>query len=103
MGKLINLSYKTFTIIPNSVLKDPNLGMKERGLLTTLLGLPDGWDFSINGLSAILKDGRESLRSTLSVLEDIGYVERIPVKNEKGKFDGCDYKINIPPITNFSS
>ncbi|MDR2046663.1 MAG: hypothetical protein LBP79_01930 [Clostridiales bacterium] len=101
MGKLINISYKTFTIIPNSVLKDHNLGMKERGLLTTLLGLPDGWDFSIHGLASILKDGRERIRATLTSLENLGYIERIPVKSEKGKFDGCDYKINIPPITNF--
>ena len=45
-----------FTMISNRILKDKELSMKDRGVLCTLYSLPDDWEFSINGISAIVSD-----------------------------------------------
>jgi len=60
---------KPFTITPSAVSRDPDLGMKERGLLLTLYDLPENWRFSVEGIAKILKDGVSSVKTTLSQLE----------------------------------
>ena len=44
--------------------------MKAKGLLSLMLSLPDTWDYSINGLCALSKDGRDSV---LTMELDAGY------------------------------
>ncbi|MCL2061495.1 MAG: helix-turn-helix domain-containing protein [Firmicutes bacterium] len=99
MGKLINPIINKYTAIPNSIFKDQNLDYKCRGVLGTLISLPDGWNFSTIGLCAIVKgDGKASVRAALQKLEELGYLERISTKDQKGLFAGYDYKISIPPV-----
>ena len=45
MPKLVKKMSRDFTIINNKLLRDGNLGTSERGLLVTMLSLPDGWGF----------------------------------------------------------
>lgn len=47
MPKLVKKMSRDFTIINNKILRDTRLGSSERGLLVTMLSLPDGWSFSI--------------------------------------------------------
>ena len=56
-----NRTQSNFTQISNGILRDQKLPMKERGVLCTLLSFPDKWKFSVEGLSAIVPDGRDSL------------------------------------------
>ncbi len=51
-----NHTQKNFTIISNTILKDHELNIKDRGVLCTLISLPDNWDFSIEGLLKIVPD-----------------------------------------------
>lgn len=86
MSILKNKTHGNFTMISNTILKDKKLSMKDRGVLCTLCSLPDGWDFSINGLSAIVPDGTSSIRASIENLEELGYLVRTKTRNSKGHF-----------------
>ena len=58
----------------HSLFKNKNLSLKARGLLTTMLSLPNEWDYTVNGLCTILKDGKSSIQSALRELEENGYL-----------------------------
>ena len=86
MAVLKNRSQKNFTIISNSILRDRELSMKDRGVLCTICSLPDGWEFSIAGLSAIVPDGTDSIRGSVLKLEKLGYLVRKKTRTSNGKF-----------------
>lgn len=86
MAVLKNKTQKNFTMISNNILRDKELSLKNRGLLCTLCSLPDGWDFSIAGLSAIIPDGKDAIRNSLFDLENIGYIKRTLTRGADGKF-----------------
>lgn len=103
MAKLINIYRDKFTVIPNEVLFDKRLDYRSRGVFATILSLPDGWSFSVDGLVEIVCDsdrgeGKSAIGAALQYLETLGYLQRIRVQDKQGKFCGYDYKINIPPI-----
>lgn len=75
----------SFTVIDNGVFGS-NLSLKARGLLCTMLSLPDGWNFSEKGLQAILPaDGQCSVRSAVKELEEGGWLTRERLCDDKGK------------------
>lgn len=53
MAVLRKAHKSNFTVIDNQVFKS-NLSLKARGLLSTMLSLPDNWNFSTTGLTSIL-------------------------------------------------
>ena len=66
-----------YTIVPNAIIESDEMNLKDVGLLCFLLHLPDDWDFSIEGLVAILRhNGRSSVMSGLNRLEELGYLAR---------------------------
>ncbi|MCR5778056.1 MAG: helix-turn-helix domain-containing protein [Lachnospiraceae bacterium] len=86
MAVLKNKTQKNFTMISNHVLRDKELSMKDRGVFCTLCSLPDGWEFSIAGLSAIVPDGVDAIRASVVNLEDLGYMERTKSRGKDGKY-----------------
>ena len=86
MPVLKNKTQGNFTMISNGILRNKDLHLKERGLLVTLIGLPDKWDFSINGLVAILPDGKDKIKTGLQELEKMGYITRYQERKEGGAF-----------------
>lgn len=97
MARLINKT-QGFTIVNNEILRNKELGIKERGLLVTLLSLPDSWEFSVLGLTKILPDGKDGINAALKKLEKMGYVKRIQTKNEMGQFTGYDWEVSDKPF-----
>lgn len=77
---------KNYTVMSNYHLSDVNLSLKAVGLMSKMLSLPDDWDYSINGLAAISKDGVKSVRSALKELEENGYLVRTRINGEGGKY-----------------
>lgn len=63
-----------YTVMSNYHLRDKNLSLKAKGLLSVVLSLPDEWDYSINGLVAICNEGKTSITSTLNELKQKGYL-----------------------------
>ena len=83
---------KNFTVIDNGIFKDKQLSWKAKGLLTTMLSLPEDWNFSIAGLTTMSSDGDTVVRNTLKELEDNGYLTREKIR-EKGVI--IDWKYTI--------
>ncbi len=85
--------------IPKSWLRDPNLGFKELGILCKLQSLPPEWEFSAQGLAAIMKDGIDSIRSGLQALEKLGYLTRQGQKRDNdGHYSGGDWVLHEAPL-----
>lgn len=63
----------------NTHLKDKRLSLKAIGLLSIVLGLPEDWNYTVNGLVGIVKDGKDSVESAIKELKNNGYlrVEKI--------------------------
>jgi hypothetical protein len=91
MEKITRNKTDNFTVIDNSILREKKLSLKAKGLHTLIMGLPNSWDFSINGIVAISKEGRESILNGIKELVSFGYCERIEMR-ENGRFTGVDYK-----------
>ena len=86
-----------FTVIPQGIFKDKRLSLKDIGLLTCMLSLPDNWQFSINGLDAIFpNDGQSSIRAALTNLEQFGYLTRERERNG-GKLGGVIWTLYDTP------
>lgn len=87
MGNVRVNKNKGYTVMSNYHLQDQTISLKAIGLLSKMLSLPENWDYSINGLAAICKEGVKSIRAALAELEDAGYLIRTRVQDEKGHFD----------------
>lgn len=91
---------KNYTVISNYHLRDLNLSLRAKGLLSLMYSLPDDWDYSIKGLAAICKEGEKSIRTVLTELEDAGYLTRTRVQDDKGRFSDVVYDIFETPNQN---
>ena len=79
---------KNYTVMSNTHLRDKNLSLKAKGLLSVMLSLPDNWDYSIAGLVAICKENETAVKSALSELKDNNYVvvtKENPTKSNGGR------------------
>ena len=89
-----------YTVMSNYHLDDRRLSLKAVGLLSRILRLPPDWDFTIEGLAAISKDGIASVRSGIVELEAAGYIRRGQTHQADGTFGGNDYTVyEKPPDT----
>lgn len=66
---------KDYVVMNKSHFKEKKMSLKAKGLLSEMLSLPDEWDYSINGLVAINKESKETIRSVLLELKEFGYLE----------------------------
>lgn len=82
---------KGYTVMSNYHLRDENLSLKAKGLLSLVLSLPEKWDYSIKGLESICKEGKASVASALKELEEFKYLERERVFGEKNRITGFTY------------
>lgn len=98
MAKIKRRKVETnYTVVENDFLRDLDLGLTERGLLVTMLSLPDNWDYSANGLANILPDGRKKTNNSLQRLERAGYLKRSRIY-ENGKVVDWLYEFCEQPI-----
>lgn len=86
-----------FTIIPNEILQSKDLSLQAKGLIAQCLSFPDNWNYSINGLVAVVKEGKTAVMNTIKELEHHGYVKRNRIHDENGKFAGIEYVITDYP------
>lgn len=90
---------KNYTVMSKYHLKEKEMSLKAKGLLSLMLSLPDDWDYSIDGLVTLSKDGKDSVMNALIELEKFKYLKRTKLTNEKGQFAGYDYDIYEKPYT----
>jgi len=82
-----------FTVMSNHHLRNANLSLKAKGLLSLMLSLPEKWDYTTKGLAAICKDGVDSICAGVQELERHGYVIRSRVRNANGQLGAIEYTI----------
>ena len=90
---------KNYTTMSNYHLRDPNLSNKARGLLSTMLSLPENWDYTTRGLARICKDGVDGITAQLKELEQYGYLVRHRVRDAGGRIVDMEYIIYEKPHT----
>lgn len=67
---------ENYTTMCNTHLRDKNLSLKAKGLLSMMLSLPDKWHYSVKGLESICKESKNTINSVLNELEDNNYLVR---------------------------
>jgi hypothetical protein len=82
---------KNYTVMSNHHLKNKDLTLKSKGLLSLILSLPEDWDYSTRGLAAICKEGVDCIGATLRELEAAGYLERNQLRDERGRITDTEY------------
>ena len=95
---------KNYTTMSQYHFKDKRLSWKAKGILSTMLSLPEKWDYSIAGLCALSSDGKGTTQAALKELERLGYLERRKVRIS-GKIIDWEYiiyeKPQNSPLTDF--
>lgn len=77
---------ENYTVMSNHHLRNKDMSLKAKGLMSLMLSLPPQWDYSIGGLVAICKESHTSIRSAIKELEENNYLIRERKNNEKGYF-----------------
>ena len=88
---------KDYTIMANHHLKNRDLSLKAKGLLSVMLSLPEGWHFTVHGLVSICKEGRDSISGAVRELEEAGYIVRHRLRDKEGHINGLEYIIYETP------
>lgn len=87
-----------YTTLSNFHFKDKRLSWKAKGLLSTMLSLPEDWNYTIEGLASLSDDGVKATNSGLAELERCGYLIRKQLRNERGNFVMMEYTIYEQPM-----
>ena len=87
---------KDFAVLSLHHLKNSQLSLKAKGLLSLMLSLPDDWDYSVIGLTSLSKDGKDSVMSALNELSDAGYVYIENIRNSRGQYESIYNVYEIP-------
>ena len=88
-----------YTVMSNHHLRNKELSLKAKGLLSQMLSLPEDWDYTLAGLSFINREKIDAIREAVKELERAGYIVRSRERDEKGRLRGTDYVIFEQPQT----
>ena len=86
-----------YTVMSNHHLRNKELSLKAKGLLSQMLSLPEDWDYTLKGLSLINREKIDAIREAIRELERAGYIVRSRERDEKGRLRGADYVIFEQP------
>ena len=65
---------KGYTVMSNHHLRNKELSLKAKGLLSQMLSLPEDWDYTLAGLSLINRESIDAIRTAVWELEKAGYI-----------------------------
>ena len=88
---------QNYTVMSNHHLRNMDLSLKSKGLLSMMLSLPEDWNYTTRGLAKICKEGTDSISSALKELERAGYIVRKRLRDSKGKIVDVEYVIYETP------
>ena len=86
-----------YTVMSNHHLRNKELTLKAKGLLSQMLSLPEDWDYTLKGLSFINREQIDAIREAVRELERAGYIVRSRERDGKGRLRGADYVIYEQP------
>ena len=88
---------KGYTVMSNHHLRNKELTLKAKGLLSQMLSLPEDWDYTLAGLSLINRESIDAIRTAVWELEKAGYITRRQGRDDKGKMTAIEYTIYEQP------
>ena len=86
-----------YTVMSNHHLRNKELTLKAKGLLSQMLSMPEDWDYTLAGLSHINRESIDAIRPAVWELEKAGYILRRQGRDEKGKMTAIEYTIYEQP------
>lgn len=86
-----------YTVMCNHHLRNRDLSLKAKGLLSQMLSLPEDWDYTLKGLSHINREQIDAIRAAIRELEQAGYIVRSRERDSQGRLRGADYVIYEQP------
>lgn len=75
-----------YTVMANYHLRDKDLSFKAKGLLSYMLSLPENWNYSLNGLASVSKEGIKVMKNIISELKGHGYLKINKIRKENGQY-----------------
>lgn len=79
-----------YTVMSNHHLRNKDMSLKAKGLLSMMLSLPPDWDYSIRGLCAICKENETAIKSTLQELKRFRHLiitKKMPNETNSGRIE----------------
>lgn len=88
-----------YTVVPNEILRNKTLSLRDIGLLCYLLSLPDDWEFSILGLTAVLPhDGRDAIAASVKHIQEAGYLQYDRPRGKNGRIGKVIWIVSDTPM-----
>lgn len=87
---------RDFTVMSNYHLRDKTISLKAKGLLSYMFSNPEDWNYSLNGLVAVCKEGKDAISSTLQELKKHGYLVIERCRGPDGKFEYTYQIFEVP-------
>ena len=81
---------QNYTVMSNYHLRDFDLSLKAKGLLSQMLSLPPNWDYTVAGLVAINQEKESAITAALKELKKHGYLivrKKLPNETESGRYE----------------
>ena len=88
---------RDYTVMSNHHLRNANLSLKAKGLLSMMLSLPEDWNYTTRGLAKICKEGVDAIGGALRELEAAGYIVRYKLRDRQGRISDTEYVIYEQP------
>ena len=88
---------RDYTVMSNHHLRNHELSLKAKGLLSMMLSLPDDWNYTTRGLAKICKEGVDAIGGALRELETAGYIVRHQLRDRQGRISDTEYVIYEQP------
>lgn len=86
-----------YTVMSNHHLRNRELSLKAKGLLSQMLSLPEKWDYTLQGLAYINREQIDAIRQAVHELERAGYIVRTRGRDSRGRLRGAEYTIYEEP------
>ena len=84
---------QNYTVMSNHHLKNRELSLKSKDLLSQMLSLPDNWDYTLAGLAKINREKVDAIRTAIWELEKFGYISRRQTRDPNGRMSKTEYII----------
>ncbi len=88
---------KGYTVMSNHHLRNKDLTLKAKGLLSQMLSLPEEWDYTLQGLACINREQLDAIRQAVHELERAGFIVRTRERYGQGRLCGAEYNIYEQP------
>lgn len=88
---------RDYTVMSNHHLRNHELSLKAKGLLSMMLSLPDDWNYTTRGLAKICKEGVDAIGNALRELGTAGYIVRHQLRDRQGRISATEYVIYEQP------